>query len=166
MIRVVAFDWGDTLMRDDRAATGPMAGWPRVAAIEGAAEALAELAPRHRLVVATNAADSGADLVLAALARVGLDGFFAAVFSSCEVGADKPSRLFFDTMVKRLACAAGEVVMVGDNYANDVIGARAAGLRAVWFNPAGAPCPVAAARHDAEVRALAELPAAIARIDG
>jgi putative hydrolase of the HAD superfamily len=166
MIRVVSFDWGDTLMRDDRAATGPMAGWPQVAAIDGAAEALTGLAPRHRLVVATNAADSGADLVLAALARVGLDGFFAAVFSSCEVGADKPSRLFYDTMLQRLACAPHEVAMVGDNYANDVLGARAAGLRAVWFNPSGVPCPDAKARHDAEVGALGELPAAIARLDG
>jgi putative hydrolase of the HAD superfamily len=166
MIRVVAFDWGDTLMRDDRAATGPMAGWPHVEAIDGAAEALAELAPHHRLVVATNAVDSGADLVMAALARVGLDGFFTAVFSSCEVGADKPSRLFYDTMLERLACAPREVVMVGDNYANDVLGALAAGLRTVWFNPAGVPCAGADALHDAKVRALAELPAAIAPLDG
>jgi len=87
------------------------------------------------------------------------------VFSSCEVGAEKPARLFYETMVERLACAPARVAMIGDSYPNDIAGARAAGLRTVWFNPAGLPCPTAQTQHDAEVRALADLPAAIARLD-
>jgi putative hydrolase of the HAD superfamily len=165
MIEVVALDWGNTLMRDLGIYPGPMASWPHVAAIDGAAGALSVLAAGRRLVVATNAADSGADLVLAALARVGLDRFFSDVFSSCEVGSEKPARAFYEAMIERLARAPAQVAMVGDSYPNDVAGARAAGLRAVWFNPAGLPCPLAQAWHDAEVRALADLPAAIACLD-
>jgi len=166
MIRVVAFDWGDTLMRDFRIYPGPMASWPRVAAVDGVREALVELAPHRRLVVAPNAADSGAKLVIEALARVALDGFFETVFSSAELGAEKPARAFYETIIARLGCAPHEAVMLGDSYLNDVLGARACGLRAVWFNPSGAPCPEAEPRHDAELRAMTDLPALIARLDG
>jgi putative hydrolase of the HAD superfamily len=31
--------------------------------------------------------------------------------------------------------------MVGDSWSADVAGARAAGIRAVWFNPLGLPRP-------------------------
>jgi hypothetical protein len=31
--------------------------------------------------------------------------------------------------------------MVGDSWAHDVVGANTAGLRAVWFNRRGEPCP-------------------------
>jgi putative hydrolase of the HAD superfamily len=166
MIDVIALDWGNTLMRDPGIYPGPMASWPHVEAVDGAAGALAALAAGRRLVVATNAADSGAALVLAALARVGLDRFFSDVFSSCEVGHEKPARAFYETMIERLACAPAQVAMVGDSYANDIAGARAAGLRTVWFNPARLPSPTTQAQHDAEVRTLAQLPAAIARLDG
>jgi FMN phosphatase YigB (HAD superfamily) len=163
-IRVIAFDWGDTLMHDSRIYSGPMVHWPEVAAIEGVQDVLTKLAAQYRLVVATNATDSGAELVLAALARVALDKYFATVFSSAELDAEKPARAFYDTMVARLDCGPGQVAMVGDSYPNDILGARAAGLRAVWFNPQGAACPLPEPAHDAEVRAMAELPAAIARL--
>ena len=70
-IRVVMFDWGDTVMRNLPGSTGPMAVWPRVEAVPGIAEALSILHPHHHLLLATNAEDSGAGLVRAALARVG-----------------------------------------------------------------------------------------------
>ena len=44
--------------------------------------------------------------------------------------------------------------MVGDNYANDVRGARAAGLRTVWFDPHARPHPATPPVHDAGVQRL------------
>jgi FMN phosphatase YigB (HAD superfamily) len=55
------------------------------------------------------------------------------------------------------------VVYVGDSLAHDVLGAQAAGLRAVWLNRSGEPRPDGV-RPDAEVRTLAELPVALARL--
>ena len=166
MIRAVCFDWGDTLMHDFRQLSGPMVDWPRVEAVPGAEQALSELQPRYQLLVATNADDSGEELVLAALARVGLRGFISAVVSSCEAGFGKPDPRFYNAVLGRAACAAREAVMVGDGYENDVRGAVAAGLRAVWYNPTAASCPAATPVHAAEVRRLEDLPGVIAALDG
>jgi membrane-associated phospholipid phosphatase len=168
-IRVVLFDWGDTLMVDD-GQPGSMADWPRVAAVPGAAEALAALHGLCLLCVATNADDSGAEEVMAALGRVGLARFIDRVFSSRDLGARKPDPAFYAAVLETLradAAARGEpalrpdeVVMVGDDFENDVAGAAAAGLRAVWFDPrntahfpaAGPPMTVVT-----DLRRLAEL---------
>jgi FMN phosphatase YigB (HAD superfamily) len=52
--------------------TGPMARWPRVEVVPGVAEALRSLDSHYRLVLATNAAESGCELVREALRRDGL----------------------------------------------------------------------------------------------
>ena len=164
MIRILIFDWGDTVMRVFPGYAGPMADWPEVAAVPGVEAALATLAPHHLLALATNAADSGAALVRAALQRVGLARYFALVFTARELAARKPQPAFFEALLRELGCAAGEVVMIGDDYAADVAGAKAAGLRGVWFNPAAAACPDPHPLYDAVLSTMAELPAALANI--
>jgi FMN phosphatase YigB (HAD superfamily) len=53
--------------------------------------------------------------------------------------------------------------MIGDSLRNDVDGALAAGLRAVWVNRAGSPHPDD--RPDlVEVRGLTALPQAVGRL--
>jgi len=171
-VRVILFDWGNTLMVDD-GQPGSMAEWPRVVAVPGAAEALAALHGRYRLCVATNADDSGAAEVMAALGRVGLARFVDRVFSSRDVGARKPDPAFYAAVLDALRADAAanreppldadHVIMVGDNFDNDVAGATAAGLRAVWFNPKratrlGEPVLITGAAI-AEIRSLAELAA-------
>ena len=42
------------------------------------------------------------------------------------VGCRKPGRAFFEALLSRAGCQAGEVVMVGDDAANDIEGARQA----------------------------------------
>ena len=53
----------------------------------------------------------------------------------------KPDPAIFDLALHLLHCTADESVMVGDSWEMDVMGARAAGLRAVWFNRTGRACP-------------------------
>ena len=172
-IEVVFLDWGDTLMVDDGSQHGPMATWPLVREVDGAQETLRHLRRHYRLIVATNADDSGVRDVRAALARVGLDELIDDVVSSRDVGARKPDRLFYRAALLRagfagVPLAPERAVMVGDSLENDVAGAQAAGLRAVWFDPAkaepggasGAPVP------DARIHKLAELPAALERLGG
>lgn len=121
VIRTVLFDWGDTVMRSFPEYSGPMAYWPRVEAVPGIAEALAALRPRYRLVLATNAADSGRELVQAALARAGLAGSFGAVFTARELGVPKPEPAFYRTVPRELDCPAREAAMVGDDYLSMII---------------------------------------------
>jgi HAD superfamily hydrolase (TIGR01509 family) len=162
MIWAVVFDWGDTVMRTLPGYRGPMAHWPRVEPVPGVAEALLALKPRYHLALATNARDSDAELVWEALRRVGLEDCFDSLFTARDLGAAKPDPRFFEAMLARLGCQPEQAVMVGDDYTADVTGAKEAGWRAIWFNPAGAACPCSHPRHDAQVASMADLPSAIA----
>jgi putative hydrolase of the HAD superfamily len=60
---------------------------------------------------------------------------------SSEVGWRKPSRAFFEALVAGAGCRPDEVLMVGDDFANDIEGARQAGLGAVSINRKGVAGP-------------------------
>jgi FMN phosphatase YigB (HAD superfamily) len=49
----------------------------------------------------------------------------------------KPGAVFFHKLSELAGCGADEIVLVGDDYANDYLGAQAAGLRAVLLDPTG-----------------------------
>lgn len=85
------------------------------------------------------------------LRHCGLDRFIDALVVSEEAGVSKPDPIIFRLALNRLGCEAGEAVMIGDSWAADVAGARAAGIRAIWFNPAGRE------RRDPAVPLLASL---------
>jgi len=50
------------------------------------------------------------------------------------VGVSKPDPRIFEIALDQASAEPTEAVMVGDSWSNDVLGARAAGIRAVWFN--------------------------------
>ena len=57
-------------------------------------------------------------------------------------------------------------VMVGDNFRTDIVGAKHASLRAVWYNRrAESPPADVPIIPDATIRDLDDLPAAIHRLD-
>jgi FMN phosphatase YigB (HAD superfamily) len=167
-VEVVLLDWGNTLMVDDGSRPGPMATWDRVAATPGAHEALRRLHPRYRLVIATNAEESGAPEVRAALARVGLDGLVDDIVTSRDVGVRKPDPAFFAAALRvgfaDRAPLPGRAVMVGDSWENDVVGAAAAGLRTIWLRDPGARRPEGATAPDAEIAHMSQLPEALGEL--
>jgi HAD superfamily hydrolase (TIGR01549 family) len=77
----------------------------------------------------------------AKLSACGLDAFIDALVVSEEAGVSKPDPAIFRLALTRLGCAPGHAVMVGDSWTADVAGARAAGIRAIWFNPHGETAP-------------------------
>lgn len=137
----VIFDWGNTVMRDFPQYAGPMVSWPEVAAMPGIAQALARLEGRYGLALATNAGDSGAAQVRAALARVGLERYFTVVLTARELRASKPDPAFFEAILARCECLPHQAVMIGDSFRTDVVGAKHASLWAVWYNPERSPAP-------------------------
>lgn len=130
----ILFDWGNTLMREFAGYEGPMADWPRVEALPGAAETLAALQPEWTLCLATNALGSDPAHIRAALARVTLDAYIEHIFRGIDLGAQKPHPAFFTGALARLGEPPERVMMVGDGFEVDVLGAANAGLRAVWLN--------------------------------
>lgn len=135
MIRVLLFDWGNTLMVDDGRHGGPMRAWPSVAACPFAREALAELRPRYSIALATNADDSWEEDVREALERVGLGALVGAIYCSNRIGAKKPASRFYEAILGDLGLPPGDVLMVGDSLENDVLAPRRAGMRSLWYAP-------------------------------
>src|SRR5437588_9185394 len=104
----------------------------RFAAYPDAAPALRALRPA-RLVVASNW-----DYTLpAVLERAGLRELVDGVVTSAEAGVAKPDVRFFEAALRAAGCRADEAVYVGDSPANDMVGAEAAGLRAVLVRRGG-----------------------------
>jgi putative hydrolase of the HAD superfamily len=130
----ILFDWGDTLMRDFKEFSGPMKDWPRVEAVPGTAEVLAALHPGWTLCLATNADVSTEADIRLALRRVGLDQWLDKLYCFKAIGHKKPSPEFFAYILNDLKLTPEQVIMVGDYYEADVLGANRSSLRAVWFN--------------------------------
>lgn len=109
--------------------------------IAGTEAALTELGARYRLGVISNANGT----VKKAFARIGLARFFEVIVDSGEVGIEKPDVRVFELALGRMNVRADEAVYVGDVFKVDVLGARAAGMRAVLIDPHGfhadKPCP-------------------------
>lgn len=99
----------------------------------------------------------------ACVRRVGLGEYFAGSVAAHEAGAAKPDPRIYAYLVEISGCAPYEILHVGDDPENDVVGARAAGMPTVWMNREGRDWPAAHARADYEVRDLAELAALVER---
>jgi len=164
MVRVVFFDWGNTVMRVFPEWRGPMVDWPVVSEMPGAREALAALKGRYRLVLVTNAADSTQEQVAEALERVGLRGYFDQIFTSSELGARKPQTAFYENALRLVDCRASEAMMVGDNLEADVLAAQQVGLRVVWYNSIGESVMATGGGPDAVIKNLEELPEVVAAL--
>ena len=75
------------------------------------------------------------------IAYCGLEDYIDFLVTFEEVGSTKRETEIFETALRKAGCRAGEAVMVGDNWTADVVGARNAGIRAVWLNRDGLPNP-------------------------
>jgi len=64
-----------------------------------------------------------------------------AVIISAEHAVEKPDVAIFHRVTSELAVPASSVLHVGDTWDDDVVGAIAAGFRAVWLNPHGKERP-------------------------
>ncbi len=134
MPKVYLFDWGDTLMVDFPNQKGKMCDWEKIQAVDGARETLKHLSESCSIYVATNAADSSEQDIKFAFERVGLEQYIDGYFCKANLGIGKGSPEFFHKIVQQLGVNYHEVVMVGDNYDNDIGPAIEAGINAVWFS--------------------------------
>ncbi len=133
MIKTLIFDWGDTIMRDFDE-PGSMSGWKQVAWIPGAEESLKVLSKQYTCIIATSASHSDVAEMKMALARVGADQYFHLFFSRKELGFAKPDPRFFAAVLQKSEAKAESSVMIGNLYEKDIVGAKTAGLKTVFFN--------------------------------
>jgi HAD superfamily hydrolase (TIGR01662 family) len=108
-------------------------------AMPGAREALDRL---HRdgvpMGVVSNSS-FGAAVIRYELDKHELANQLSFVMVSADYSVRKPNALLFETAAARLGVSRDGIWFVGDRVDRDVIGANAAGMTSVWFNPDGAP---------------------------
>lgn len=106
----------------------------RTRPVEGAREVLSRLRERYRIGLVSNYPFP--PIVLESLERYALRPLLETVVISGAVGWVKPHARLFREALEALEVEPGAALMVGDDLANDVRGAKAAGLRTAWLAPA------------------------------
>jgi putative hydrolase of the HAD superfamily len=117
--------------------------------VEGAVALLAALHGRTATGIVTNNVASEQRQKIAAC---GFGPLLDVVVISEEARVTKPDPRIFQLALDELGCPATEAVMIGDAWDTDIAGARAAGIRPIWFNRFGAASPD---RSVTEIHALA-----------
>jgi FMN hydrolase / 5-amino-6-(5-phospho-D-ribitylamino)uracil phosphatase len=111
--------------------------------------ALEQLHTRYRLFTASN---GNADL-----GQIGIAHFFERTIAARQVGALKPDPAIFHKVIEGTDLQAHEVVYVGDDPLLDVVGARGAGMQAIWIDRHGGEWPPEIEPAVHTVRSLTEL---------
>lgn len=77
----------------------------------------------------------------AKVARWHLDRYFDAIVIAESVQMRKPEKRIFEHTLHLLDCAPQDAVMIGDSWDADIVGARNAGVAAIWLNRYQHPIP-------------------------
>lgn len=88
---------------------------------------------------------------------LGLGQFFEHLLISGELGISKPNKEIFQAAAGLMGCGIAECIHVGDSFENDVNGALAAGMQAVWLDREGRGTPLAGGVGYARIRDLREV---------
>lgn len=146
--------------QERRAHDALLAAWPRLWIVPppDAAETLDRLAARGDVLACVSNSNGR---VAALLEETGLARRLAVIVDSGIEGIEKPDPRIFAAAAERIGVAPGDCTYVGDLLRVDVLGARAAGMRGVLYDPGDVWGPsLASGAFDppvARVRTLAEL---------
>lgn len=129
--------------------------------IDGAPELLAALYGKYKLYIVSNGTATVQD---SRIKSAGIGKYFEDIFVSERIGADKPTKEFFDLCFERIpGFCRDEAIILGDRLSSDILGGINAGVRTCWFNPNGLP-QNPDIRPDFEIRSLSEFPAVLENI--
>ena len=97
-----------------------------------ALEVLDYLKPKYRMSVITNGFAEIQDIKLSSS---GLTGYFEAVVTSEQAGSLKPHAEIFNYALNKVGMSSEDCVMIGDNPATDIQGAREVGIDQIYYDP-------------------------------
>lgn len=102
--------------------------------VPGTMELLDYLKPKYHLHLITNGFQ---EVQHTKLSGSGLEPYFETLTVSEEVGVKKPNAEIFFYALRKAQATAEESLVIGDEMAVDIDGARAAGIDQAFFNPSG-----------------------------
>jgi putative hydrolase of the HAD superfamily len=143
----------DPLLADQLSVIYPHERRSRYVPFPDARPCLDRLAADYRLGVVTN---GPYDLQCAKLDASELMGYFRAVLISRQVGILKPDPRIFALALDQLGTGPQDSVFIGDTPKTDIVGAHAAGMRAIWLNRDNLQAPDGIV-PDRTIRSLVEL---------
>jgi putative hydrolase of the HAD superfamily len=114
------------------------------------------LAERYRLGILSNFDD--AQTAHEILADTGVAGHFEVVVISAEARVRKPHPEIFRRVLAGLGLSPRQVLFVGDNVREDVVGAHGAGIPVAWLSDNKGDYPADLTPPDYTIRDLTELP--------
>lgn len=107
--------------------------------IDGAEKMLEELYPVYDLYLVSN---GSAAVQKGRLDSAGIRPYFRDIFISENLGADKPSKEYFDMVFEKIPQKDKDrIVIIGDSPSSDILGGIHAGIHTIWFNPKKSACP-------------------------
>ena len=119
--------------------------------VPGTMELLNYLKPKYHLHLITNGFQ---EVQHTKLSGSGLESYFETLTVSEEVGVKKPNPGIFLYALHKAQATAEESLMVGDEMAVDIDGAKAVGIDQIFFN---AKCEKVEGNRTFEVKALSEI---------
>lgn len=102
---------------------------------DGVPETLKTLGERLKLAVICNTGATPGLYLRQIMKKDQLFDYFNYLVFSDEVVYAKPDPMIFKLTIEQLGCGPEKAVHVGDDPITDVIGARKAGMKAVWLAP-------------------------------
>jgi FMN phosphatase YigB (HAD superfamily) len=131
LIRAVAFDFGHTLVDEQRDASVPL----DLRAVHLMPE-VSETLPRIpvRLAVWANTRTATANNLEQFLDRAGIGRFFAWFVTSLDARFRKPAPQFFEFAPSKCGLARDEVLFAGNQLNTDIADGREYGIRTVWLS--------------------------------
>ena len=97
-----------------------------------ARETLEYLSTRYRLYILSN---GFRELQYRKMCSAGIEGYFRRVVLSEDIGLLKPRKELFDFALSATQSEARDSLMIGDNWENDIAGARNAGWHQAYYAP-------------------------------
>lgn len=90
------------------------------------------LKPKYKLHIITN---GFAEVQEGKLKNSGIADYFEVIMDSEKAGVKKPNPIIFEKAMGLARVQPQNSLMVGDNYEVDILGAKNAGMHALYFNP-------------------------------
>ena len=129
--------------------------------IPGAEALLETLHKSYRLYLVSN---GNAVVQEGRLRSANISHYFEKIFISEIIGADKPSKLYFDRCFAQIDhFDPHQAILIGDSPTSDILGGIHAGVRTCWFNPHHRP-PHPLIKPDYETDDLSKLPDLLSQI--
>lgn len=117
--------------------------------VEGAEELLIRLQDHYYIHIITNGLK---EVQRPRIAAAQLDKIVTSITVSDEINLAKPNKDFFNYAITQAGIDNPDsVLVIGDNYNSDIIGAFNAGLKSCWYNRKNEPFNKEFKAHDYEV---------------